>query len=128
MAQEITQHPSIDFIFRYSPIMDATIFRYLLPLGVQNCLETTILDVVIAYYGNLNATIYIRPPFDFLSTPPPLDTPGKHSGLKLQRALYGLKQASRMWYKHLRDFLIYHKFQHDPTLPCIFTLRMLTVL
>ena len=28
-----------------------------------------------------------------------------------------------MWYKHLRDFLLFHKFQHDQVLPCLFTLK-----
>jgi hypothetical protein len=28
-----------------------------------------------------------------------------------------------MWYKHLRDFLLHHQFQHDQTLPCLFTLK-----
>ena len=28
-----------------------------------------------------------------------------------------------MWYKHLRDFLLFHNFQHDQALPCLFTLQ-----
>ena len=28
-----------------------------------------------------------------------------------------------MWYKHLRDFLLFHNFQHDQALPCLFILQ-----
>ena len=124
VAQGFTQHPGIDFEITYSPIMDAETFRYLLGLAVQHTLETQLLDVVTTYlYGPLDAQLYIRPPPGFLPQPPPEDTASNFSGLKFQKALYGLKQAGRMWYKHLRDFLLFHKFQHDQTLPCLFALN-----
>ena len=28
-----------------------------------------------------------------------------------------------MWYQHLREFLLHHKFQTDQALPCVFTLH-----
>ena len=124
VAQGFTQRPCIDFEITYSPVMDAGTFRYLLGLAVQYTLETQLLDVVTAYlYGPLDAQLYIRPPLGFLPQPPPEDTAGKFSRLKLQKALYGLKQAGCMWYKHLHDFLLFHKFQHDQVLPCLFTLK-----
>lgn len=124
VAQGFTQRPGIDFAFTYSPVMDSTSFRYLLGLAVQYSLETQLMDVVTAYlYGPLDADIYIRPPPEFLTEVTPADTPGKFSGLKLLRALYGLKQGGRMWYQHLRDFLLSHNFRHDSTLPCIFTYK-----
>ena len=93
-------------------------------MAIQYSLDTQLLDVVTAYlYGPLDAQLYIRPPPEFLDQAPPEDTNGNYSGLRLQKALYGLKQAGRMWYKHLRDFLLFHNFQHDQALPCLFTLQ-----
>ena len=34
-----------------------------------------------------------------------------------------MKQAGRLWYKHLRDFLLDHNFTNDITLPCIFVYK-----
>ena len=67
--------------------------------------------------------MYIKPPLEFLTQSIPADTSTLFSVLKLQRALYGLKQAGWMWYFHLHSFFLDHKFQHDQSLPCIFTLR-----
>ena len=114
VAQGFIQCPRIDFQFTYSPVMDSETFRYLLGMAVQYSLDTQLLDVVTTYlYGPLDAQLYIRPPLEFLEQAPPEDTPGTYSGLRLQKALYGLKQAGRMWYKHLRDFLLFHNFNHD---------------
>jgi hypothetical protein len=104
--------------------MDSGTFRYLLGMAVQYSLDTQLLDVVTAYlYGPLDADIHIRPLPDFLKADPFEDTPGFYSSLKLQKALYGLKQAGRMWYQHLREFLLHHDFRHDQSLPCIFTFK-----
>ena len=124
VAQGFTQRPGIDFQFTYSPVMDSETFRYLLGMAVQYSLDTQLLDVVTAYlYGPLDAQLYIRPPPEFLDQISPEDTNDNYSGLRLQKALYGLKQAGRMWYKHLKDFLLFHNFQHDQALPCLFTLQ-----
>ena len=124
VAQGFIQRPGLDFDIIYSPVMDAGTFRYLLGLAIQHALDTQLLDVVTAYlYGPLDAQLYIRPPLGFLPQLPLEDTANQFSGLKLKKALYGLKQARRMWYKHLRDFLLFHKFQHDQALPCLFTLK-----
>jgi hypothetical protein len=104
--------------------MDSGTFLYFLGMAVQYPLDTQLLDVVTAYlYGPLDADIHIRPPPDFLKTNPFEDTPGSYYGLKLQKALYGLKQAGRMWYQHLREFLLHHDFRHDQSLLCIFTFK-----
>jgi hypothetical protein len=124
VAQGFSQCPGVDYTFTYSPVMDSGTFQYLLSMAVQYSLDTQLLDVVTAYlYGPLDADIHIRPPPDFLKADPFEDTPGSYSGLKLQKALYGLKQAGRMWYQHLREFLLHHDFRHDQSLPCIFTFK-----
>ena len=114
VAQGFTQRPRIDFQFTYSPVMDSGTFRYLLGMAIQYSLDTQLLDMITAYlYGPLDVQLYIRPPPEFLEQAPPEDTPDTYSGLRLQKALYGLKQVGRMWYKHLRDFLLFHNFSHD---------------
>ena len=124
VAQGFIQQTGEDYDFTYSPLMDLNIFRYLLGMAVQYSLETQLLDVVTAYlYGPIDVVIHIRPPPDILLEIPLEDTQGSYFGLKIQKALYGLKQAGRMWYKHLRDFLLHHQFQHDQTLFCFFTLK-----
>jgi hypothetical protein len=124
VAQGFSQRPGIDYTFTYSPVMDSGTFRYLLGMAVQYSLDTQLLDVVTAYlYGPLDADIHIRIPPDFLKADPFEDTLGSYSGPKLQKALYGLKQVSRMWYQHLREFLLHHDFRHDQALPCIFTFK-----
>ena len=124
VAQGFTQQPGVDYNFSYSPVMDLGTFCYLLGMATQYFLDTQLLNVVTAYlYGPLDAQIYIRPPPDFLPNTPKEDPPGMHSGLQLQKAFYGLKQAGRMWYQHLREFLLQHQFKYDQVLSCLFTLH-----
>lgn len=123
VAQGFNQRPGVDFEQTYSLVMDSSSFRYLLGLAVQLTLETRFLDVITAYlYDELDADIHIRPPPDFLDHIPTTQ-PGKYSGLKLRKALYELKQAGRMWYHHLRSFLLANGFTCHPALPCVFVLR-----
>jgi len=111
VAQGFIQRRGVDYNFTYFLIMDSDTFCYLLGVDVEYFLATQLLDVVTAYlYGTLDAIGNIKPLLDFLSKTPPKHTSESYSGLKLQKALYGLKQVSRMWYKHLRDFLLHHKF------------------
>jgi hypothetical protein len=124
VAQGFSQRPGVDYTFTYSPVMDSGTFRYFLGMAVQYSLDTQLLDVVTAYlYGPLDADIHIQIPPGFLKADPSEDTSGSYSSLKLQKALYGLKQAGRMWYQHLREFLLHHDFLHDQALPCIFTFK-----
>ena len=79
------------------------------------------LDVVTAYlHGPLETPLYLKSPPSFREVPFPPPRPGYFSGLRLHKALYGLKQASRLWYQHLRDFLLDQDFTNDATLPCVF--------
>ena len=61
------------------------------------------LDVSSAFlHGDLDTTIYVRPPMGF-----------ERGNLiwKLQKALYGLKQSPRLWYKKLHDCLVTKHYQ-----------------
>ena len=124
VAQGFTQRPSVDYSITYFLVMDSGTFRYLLGMVVHYALETQLFDIVTAYlYRNLDATIHISPPPDFLPDSNIVGNQALYSGLKLQKALYDLKRSGRMWYQYLREFLLYHKFQNDQALPCIFILR-----
>ena len=124
VAQSFSQRPGIDFDSSYSSVMDAGTFRYLLGLYVQLSLQTLMLDVVTAYFhGPLETKIFIKPPPLFSEVPLPSPRSGHFSGLRLHKALHGLKQAGRLWYQHLRDFLLDQNFTNDTTLPCVFTYK-----
>ena len=124
VAQGFSQCPGIDFDSTYSPVMDAGPFWYLLGLSVQFSLQTLMLDVVTAYlHGPLEIKIFIKPPLLFSEVPLPSPCSGHFSSLRLHKALYGLKQAGRLWYQHLRDFLLDQNFTNDTTLPCVFTYK-----
>ena len=82
------------------------------------------LDVVTVYlHGPLETNLYIKPPPLFSEIPFPAPYPGHFSSLQIHKALYGLKQAERLWYQHLRDFLLDQQFTNDHALPCIFVYK-----
>ena len=61
IAHSFLQKPSIDYEETYSPMMDTTIFRYLICLTVLEGLDLRLMDVVIAYlHGSLDNGIHIR--------------------------------------------------------------------
>ena len=63
VAQGFLQKPVIDYEKTYSPVMDITIFRYLVSLVVFQNLEMRLMDVVTAYlYGDLDIEIHMKIP------------------------------------------------------------------
>ena len=104
--------------------MDTRTFRYFLGLLVQLLLQTLMLDVVTTYlHSPLETKLYIKPPPLFSEVPFPAPCLGHFSSLQIHKALFGLKQAGRLWYWHLKDFLLDQQFTNDPTLPCIFVYK-----
>ena len=92
VAQGFSQRLGIDFDSTYSPVMDASTFRYLLGFSVQFSLQTLMLDVVTAYlHGPLETQLFLKPPSSFSEAPLPPPRPGQFSGLRLHKALYGLR-------------------------------------
>ena len=66
VAQGFSQRPGIDYEETYSPVMDATTFRYLISLAVSENLEMHLMDVVTAYlYGSLDSDIHMKIPEGF---------------------------------------------------------------
>lgn len=107
VAQGFSQRPGIDFDETYSPVVDATTFRYLMSLIAHEGLNLHMLDVVTAYlYGSLDSDIYMKLPEGF--NLPEANNSGSREdySIKLYKSLYGLKQLGRMWYNHLSKYLL----------------------
>ncbi|KAI3706684.1 hypothetical protein L6452_24599 [Arctium lappa] len=63
VAQGFSQRPGIDYEETYSPMVDATTFRYLISMVVQEGIDMCLMDVVTAYlYGSLDTDIYMKLP------------------------------------------------------------------
>ena len=102
MAQGFSQRHVIDYEETYSPIMDATIFRYLIYLVVFEGLDMWLMDVVTTYlYGSIDTNVYMKIPEGFKLHEVMNSKPRSMSSIKLQRSLYELKQSGRMWYNRL---------------------------
>ena len=66
VAQGFSQKPGVDYDETYSPVMNATTFRYLISLSAIEKLEMYLMDVVTAYlYSSLEKDIYLRIPEGF---------------------------------------------------------------
>ena len=121
VAQGFSQRPGVDYEETYSPVVDATTFRFLISLAVCEKLEMRLMDVITAYlYGSLDNDIYMKIP-EGLQFPDRYDSnPRELYSIKLQRSLYGLKQAGRMWYNRLTEYLLKQGYNNDPICPCVF--------
>ena len=121
VAQGFSQRPGIDYEETYSPVMDATTFRYLISLAVSKNLEMRLMDVVTAYlYGSLDSDIYMKIPEGFKMPEALSAKPKEMYSIKLQRSLYGLKQSGRMWYNRLSDYLTSKGYKNNTICPCVF--------
>ncbi|KAL0368450.1 UNVERIFIED_CONTAM: Retrovirus-related Pol polyprotein from transposon TNT 1-94 [Sesamum calycinum] len=119
-----SQRPGIDYEETYSPVVDATTFRYLISLAVKEGLDLHLLDVVTAYlYGSLDNDIYMKLPEGFHLPEAYNSNSREHYSIKLNKSLYGLKQSGRMWYNRLSDYLLKEGCKYDPISPCIFMRR-----
>jgi len=121
VAQGFSQRPGIDFEETYSPVVDASTFRYLISPAVREGLDLRLMDVVTAYlYGSLENDIYMKLPEGF-NLPESYNSYSRESySIKLNKSLYGLKQSGRMWYNRLSEYLIKEGYKNDLICPCIF--------
>ncbi|XP_021760249.1 uncharacterized protein LOC110725087 [Chenopodium quinoa] len=66
VAQGFSQRPGIDYEETYSPVVDATTFRFLISLAIREGLDLCLMDVVTTYlYGPLDNDIYMKLPEGF---------------------------------------------------------------
>jgi len=124
VAQGFSQRPGIDFNETYSPVVDATTFRYLISLIAHEGLNLHMMDVVTTYlYGSLDSDIYMKIPEGF--NLPDANSSGSRQdySIKLNKSLYGLKQFGRMWYNRLGEYLLKEGYKNYSVCPCIFMKR-----
>lgn len=120
VAKGYSQRYGLDYDATYSPVMDATTFRFLTAFATHESLEMNMMDVVTAYlYGSLDKEIFMNVP-DGISYDP---TKFKIPCVLIKRSLYGLKQSGRMWYQRLSAFLIKNGFKTSEIAPCVFIKR-----
>jgi hypothetical protein len=78
-----------------------------------------LMDVVTAYlYGSLDSDIYMK-------VSDGISVPNANVGcnmycVKLNKSLYGLKPCGRMWYNHLKEFLLNKEYFNNDDCPCVF--------
>ncbi|KAJ0881424.1 putative RNA-directed DNA polymerase [Helianthus annuus] len=124
VAQGFSQRPGIDYEETYSPVVDATTFRYLISLVIQEGIDLRLMDVVTAYlYGSLDTDIYMKLPEGFKLPNSCKSSSREHLSIKLNKSLYGLKQSGRMWYNRLSEYLSKEGYKNDSVCPCIFIKR-----
>ena len=98
VAQGFSQRHGIGYEETYSPIMDATTFRYLIYLVVSEGVDMWLMDVVTLYlYRSIDTNVYMKIPEGFKLLEVMNSKPWSMYSIKLQRCLYGLKQFGRMW-------------------------------
>ncbi|KAG8496930.1 hypothetical protein CXB51_008145 [Gossypium anomalum] len=120
VAQGFSQRPGIDYEETYSPVVDATTFRFLISLAIREGLDLRLMDVVTAYlYGPLDTNIYMKLPEGFKLPEAVSSGSREHYSIKLHKSLYGLKQSRCMWYNRLSEYLL-KGYKNDPICPCIF--------
>ena len=121
VTQGFSQRSGIDYEETYSPVMDAITFHFLISLAISKGLDMRLMDVIIAYlYGSIDNDIYIKISEGFTLPEVVNAKPRSMCSIKLQRSLYGLKQSGRMWYNHLREYLLKEEYANNPMCPCIF--------
>ncbi|GKB23158.1 retrovirus-related pol polyprotein from transposon TNT 1-94 [Tanacetum coccineum] len=124
VAQGFSQRPRIDYEETYSPMVDATTFRYIISLIIQEGINLRLMDVVTAYlYGSLDTEIYMKLPEGFKMPESSEKISREQYAIKLNKSLYGLKQSGRMWYNQLSEYLLKEGYKNDSICPCIFIKR-----
>ena len=119
VVRGFSQRPEIDYKETYSPVVDATTFRFLITLAINDKLDLRLMDVVTAYlYGTLDNEIYMKVP-EGIELKNKSSTREQHC-IKLNKSLYGLNQSGRMWYNRLSEYLEREGYKNDPISPCIF--------
>ncbi|KAL0427614.1 UNVERIFIED_CONTAM: Retrovirus-related Pol polyprotein from transposon TNT 1-94 [Sesamum latifolium] len=114
VAKRFTQKEGIDFTEIFSPIVKYTTVRIILALTAHFNWELKQMDIKTAFlHGDLEETIYMSQPNDFISD--------KHPDYVclLKKSLYGLKQSPRQWNIKFDQFMASQKFQRssfDPRL------------
>lgn len=98
VARGFSQLPGIDYYSTYAPVASLILVRLILAIAIVKKMAIYSFDVTTAFlYGDLNETIYIKPPEGF-------NLP-QGKVFKLNKSLYGLKQSPLNWYLNLASTL-----------------------
>ena len=121
MAQGFSQRHGIDYEETYSPVMDATTFRYLIYLVVSEGLDMRLMDIVTTYlYGSIDTNVYMKILEGFKLPEVMNSKPYSMYSIKLQQSLYGLKQFGQMWYNRLSQYFLKEGYVHNSICPYVF--------
>ena len=127
VAQGFSQRYVIDYEDKYSPVMDATTFRYLIYLAVSEGLDMRLMDVITTcLYGSIDTNVYMKIPKGFKLPEVMNSKPWSMYSVKLQRSLYGLKQSGLMWYNRLSQYLLKERYVNNSICPCVFIKKLAT--
>lgn len=100
VAHGFTQQYYIDYQDTFSYVVQPTIVRLVLSLGVSKNWYLWQIDVSNAFlHGFLNEDVYMKKPLGFKDPSKP------HFVCNLQKEIYGLKQSHRAWFSQLTDKL-----------------------
>ena len=121
VAQGFSQRHGIDYEETYSPVIDATTFRYLIYLAISEGLDMRVMNVVTNYlYGSTDTNVYMKIPEGFKLLELMNSKSQSMYSIKLQRSLYELKQFGRMWYNRLSQYLLKEGYVNNSIYPCFF--------
>ena len=122
VAKGFNQRPGEEFDETYAPTVHKATLYLILALAAKHDLVLGQIDIKTAFLnGDLDETIYMRPPEGF-----PTSEPGQV--WKLRKSIYGLKQAARQWYKKLKEALTSIEFVQLDDDNAVFILRTPTTI
>ncbi|GKB90421.1 ribonuclease H-like domain-containing protein [Tanacetum coccineum] len=104
VAMGCAQKEGVDYEETFSPVVKMVTIRCLVNLAVNQSWPIFQLDINNAFlYGDLEETVYMKPPQGFY--------PGDDNIVcRLKKSIYGLKQAPRQWNAKLTSVLVENGF------------------
>ena len=116
VAQGFSQRPGWDFFESFAPTIRLSVVRALFALVAAEDLECESVDISPFLNGDLDETIYMRPPPGYES----YSAEGKQLYWLLLKAIYGLKQGGRQWYLKLSEVMKQIGFKKVRSEPCMY--------
>lgn len=110
------QRPGIDYDQTFAPVVMWCSIRYFLIHTILNKWQTRQIDFVLAYpQAKVNRPMYMKLPQCFA-----FEGSTNHHVLSLKQNVYGSAQAGRVWFLHLKTYLLKHGFKQSKVDPCVY--------